>query len=185
MSPQTQPSARQVLEQHYGDVFDELARRGPLWTLHRIARQEIGPWWMARCPISQSLLNQAGVLRCFYPTPLTFELERPEGTRADPSRGRRGPSRPPPVTTAVDRPDQAAVEQEGVSNAGGGPAHRGHRVGVVGVEQRPPAEPKDAEPRGVDVPRARSWQSDKGYVAVFDPFAEAMPAPAVVVRDVV
>src|SRR4029453_208067 len=50
-----------------------------------------------------------------------------------------GPSRPSPVTTAVHRPDQAAVEQERVSNARRRPTHRHHRIDVGSIEQRRPA----------------------------------------------
>jgi hypothetical protein len=89
------------------------------------------------------------------------------------------------VSTAVDRPDEAAVEQERVANACGRPAHRGHRVGVVRIQQRRPAQSKDPEPRGIDVASARSWQSEEGDVAVFDPFPEVTPARAAAVREVV
>src|SRR4029453_5913144 len=51
-----------------------------------------------------------------------------------------GPSRPSPVTTAVHRPDQAAVEQERVSNARRRRTHRHHRIDVGSIEQRRPAQ---------------------------------------------
>jgi hypothetical protein len=87
--------------------------------------------------------------------------------------------------TAVDRPDEAALEQARVSDARGRPAHRQHRIGVVSKEQPWPAESKDPKPGGVDVSSARSWQSQERYVAVFDPCPDMTPARAAVVREVV
>jgi hypothetical protein len=80
-----------------------------------------------------------------------------------------GPSRPSPVTTAVHRPDQAAVEQERVSNARRRPTHRHHRIDVGSIEQRRPAQ-KTREGKAPQVLVARTCE------------AKSLPATTVISR---